>query len=80
MQTSAYKKLGTSFKLRIHINIFPFVLLFQVADGDEEDIDGEDEESAGVLDDETDEYDGTSPEAGGAILNPNLEVSSVGIS
>jgi hypothetical protein len=29
-----------------------------------------------VLDDETDEY-GTSPEAGGAILNPNQEVSTI---
>jgi hypothetical protein len=27
-----------------------------------------------VLDDETDEYDGTSPETGAAILNPTQEV------
>ena len=40
---------------------------------EEEIEDGEDEESAGALDDETDEY-GTSPEAGGAILHPNQEV------
>ena len=55
--------------MRLHI------LLPQVAEGDEEEIeDGEDEESAGVLDDETDEYDGTSPETGAAILNPTQEV------
>ncbi|XP_028418964.1 uncharacterized protein LOC114544563 [Dendronephthya gigantea] len=41
---------------------------------EEEIEDGEDEESAGVLDDETDEYDGTSPEPGGAVLNPGQEV------
>lgn len=56
------------------ISLFFICLLLQVAEDNEEDLeDGDDGESAGVLDDETDEYDGTSPEAAGAVLNPNQE-------
>lgn len=55
------------------------LLLSQLAEGDEEDIeDVEDEESGDVLDDETDEYEGASPEAGStAAMVPGNAIQEV---
>lgn len=55
--------------------------MWQVPDEDEGEMgdEGEDEESGGELDDETDEYESTSPGALAAILAGGHEVNKINI-